>query len=103
MSSDLTFNCSWCHVLQRFVPRLTLWFPQADCGGGGDSGAAPPPASGLLANMRASLASDPQIKNVTEVSFSLQGPCGDPGLLEDHSEIPATAAASSHLERVGSS
>lgn len=22
MSSDLTFNCSWCHVLQRFVPRV---------------------------------------------------------------------------------
>lgn len=22
VSSDLTFNCSWCHVLQRFVPRL---------------------------------------------------------------------------------
>lgn len=20
MSSDLIFNCSWCHVLQRFVP-----------------------------------------------------------------------------------
>lgn len=32
MSSDLTFNCSWCHVLQRFVPGLMLWSPQAVCG-----------------------------------------------------------------------
>lgn len=114
LSSDLTFNCSWCHVLQRFVPRLTLGFLPAECGGGAEGSTAPLLSSGLIPTRgHVWPVHSGHRTRTSQVSCSLgfwlikvtvwQGSCAHVKLLKDRSEIPATAAPSSYLGRVGSS